>query len=56
MEVALDHWKGYTHTSPGRLPGKAGWGLEPPGLVEGVPAYGMGWKKMIFKVPFKTDT
>lgn len=25
LEVALDQWKGYAHTNPGSLPGKAEW-------------------------------
>lgn len=28
---------------PGSVQGQAGWGLEEPGLVEGVPAHGRGW-------------
>ena len=28
----------------GSVPGQAGWGLEQPGLVEGVPAHGRGLK------------
>jgi len=27
---------------PGNIPGQTGWGFEQPGLVEGVPAHGMG--------------
>ncbi|TRZ10592.1 hypothetical protein HGM15179_016516 [Zosterops borbonicus] len=34
----------------GSVPGQVGWGLEQPGIVEGVPAHGRGWNGTIFKV------
>lgn len=50
---------GYGHLHPQRTPGKCGnevskaggWGLEQPGTVESVPAYGREWNEMPFKGP-----
>ena len=34
---------------PGSVQGQVGWGLEQPGLLEGVPAYGRVWNQMILR-------
>jgi len=40
------HWKRLPKEAdfplPGSVQGQVGWGFEQPGLVEGVPAHGMG--------------
>lgn len=40
--------------SPGNVQGQLGWGLDQPGLVEGVAAHGREWAWMGFKVPSQT--
>ncbi|XP_066182548.1 multiple epidermal growth factor-like domains protein 6 [Sylvia atricapilla] len=46
--LSVEDWK--VCPMPGSVQGQAGWGLEQPGIVEGVPAHGRGC------CPLQTDT